>query len=89
MYERCSFCALKRVRFKVSRERWGLQVRRVKRAALADIETRSLPTLTRCFSRSFTFYVVFPIHSIAGLLPRRDSKLDDDCIDGRSLIVES
>ena len=28
------------------------------------IETRSLPTLTRCFPRSFTFYVAFPIRSI-------------------------
>jgi hypothetical protein len=29
-----------------------------------SIETRSLPTLTRCFPRSFTFYVAPPTHSI-------------------------
>jgi hypothetical protein len=27
-------------------------------------ETRSLPTLTHCFSRNFTFYVAHPIRSI-------------------------
>ena len=31
---------------------------------LRQIETRSLPTLTHCFPRSFTFYVAHPIHSI-------------------------
>jgi hypothetical protein len=30
-----------------------------------SIETRSLPTLTRCSPRSFTFYVAPPIRSIA------------------------
>src|SRR6266487_602367 len=29
-----------------------------------SIETRSLPTLARCFPRSFTFYVAHPIRSI-------------------------
>ncbi len=29
-----------------------------------SIEIRSLPTLTHCFPRSFTFYVAHPIHSI-------------------------
>src|SRR6185437_7460256 len=29
-----------------------------------SVETRSLPTLARCFPRSFTFYVAHPIHSI-------------------------
>jgi hypothetical protein len=33
-------------------------------AALAQVETRSLPTLTHCFPRSFTFYVAFPVRSI-------------------------
>jgi len=28
------------------------------------IETRSLPTLARCYPRSFTFYVAHPIRSI-------------------------
>ena len=28
------------------------------------IETRSLPTLARCYHRSFTFYVAHPIRSI-------------------------
>ncbi|HEY4270393.1 MAG TPA: hypothetical protein VGM65_00140 [Candidatus Udaeobacter sp.] len=30
----------------------------------AEIETRSLPALTRCYPCSFTFYVAHPIHSI-------------------------
>jgi hypothetical protein len=30
----------------------------------SSIETRSLPTLARCFPRSFTFYVAFPKSSI-------------------------
>jgi hypothetical protein len=29
-----------------------------------SIETRSLPTLTHCFPRNFTFYVAHPIRSI-------------------------
>jgi len=33
-------------------------------AALAQVETRSLPTLTHCFPRSFAFYVAQPIRSI-------------------------
>jgi hypothetical protein len=33
-----------------------------------SIETRSLPTLTRCFPRSFTFYVAPPTHSIVEAL---------------------
>src|SRR5436305_127601 len=28
------------------------------------IETHSLPALARCYPRSFTFYVAYPIHSI-------------------------
>ena len=28
------------------------------------IEIRSLPALTHCFPRSFTFYVAHPVHSI-------------------------
>src|SRR6266550_1613954 len=34
----------------------------------ASIETRSLPTLTRCYPRSFTFYVAPPTHSIVEAL---------------------
>jgi hypothetical protein len=33
-------------------------------APAISIETRSLPTLTRCFPRSFTFYVAPPAISI-------------------------
>jgi hypothetical protein len=29
-----------------------------------NVETRSLPTLTHCFPRNFTFYVPHPIRSI-------------------------
>jgi hypothetical protein len=29
-----------------------------------SVETRSLPTLTHCFPRNFTFYVAHPIRSI-------------------------
>ena len=29
-----------------------------------SFETRSLPTLTHCFPRNFTFYVAHPIRSI-------------------------
>src|SRR5207302_5387510 len=32
-----------------------------------SIETHSLPTLARCFPRSFTFYVAYPIRSIPSL----------------------
>jgi hypothetical protein len=32
------------------------------------IETRSLPTLTHCFPRNFTFYVAHPIRSIDVIL---------------------
>jgi len=31
---------------------------------LRNVETRSLPTLTHCFPRNFTFYVSHPIRSI-------------------------
>jgi len=31
---------------------------------LSGIETRSLPTLTYCYPRSFTFYVAHPFRSI-------------------------
>jgi hypothetical protein len=34
------------------------------RRHLRNIETRSLPTLTHCFPRNFTFYVAHPIRSI-------------------------
>jgi hypothetical protein len=37
-------------------------------AALAQVETRSLPTFTRCFPRSFTFYVAPPAISIVEAL---------------------
>jgi hypothetical protein len=56
---------------------WGLEVER--RFSLAaevshpggSIETRSLPTLARCFRRSFTFYVADPVSSIpAGSIQR-------------------
>jgi hypothetical protein len=30
------------------------------KASASNIETRSPPTLARCFPRSFTFYVAFP-----------------------------
>ncbi len=45
-------------------DRPTLQVRRVERVALVEIETRSLPTLTRCFPRNFTFYVAAPVSSV-------------------------
>jgi len=39
------------------------------------IEIRSLPALTHCFPRSFTFYVVRPAHSILrNTATRRTSK---------------
>ena len=34
----------------------------------STIETRSLPTLARCYPRSFTFYVAHPVRSIQTLL---------------------
>src|SRR5262249_9678195 len=33
-------------------------------AAIAQVETRSLPTLAHCFPRSFTFYLAHPVRSI-------------------------
>jgi hypothetical protein len=36
-----------------------------------SIETRSLPTLTHCFPRSFTFHVAHPMNSIVEDLPWR------------------
>src|SRR6266567_6541866 len=42
-----------------------------------SFETRSLPTLTHCFPRNFTFYVSHPIRSIreqAGATRRRDGR---------------
>jgi hypothetical protein len=36
--------------------------------ALTEIETRSLPTLTRCFPSQLYLLCPFPIHSIAGLV---------------------
>ena len=36
----------------------------VARLPVGSIETRSLPTLTHCFPRNFTFYVAHPIRSI-------------------------
>jgi len=38
--------------------------------ALSPFETRSFPSLPRCFPRSFTFYVAHPVRSIPAF-PRR------------------
>jgi hypothetical protein len=50
---------------------------------LAPAALAALPS-TRAISDRDVFYVVFPIHSIAGLGARRSSKLDDDCYDNAS-----
>src|SRR5262245_49509152 len=46
--------------------RWRPRQRALLNAPFNDvtIETRSLPTLARCYPRSFTFYVAHPIRSI-------------------------
>src|SRR5262245_24308208 len=41
------------------------------------IETRSLPTLARCYPRSFTFYVAHPIRSIQRTALAKPSRIRD------------
>src|SRR5438045_28587 len=54
-----------------------------------SIETRSLPTLTRSYPRSLTFYVADPVSSVVSrLLPQRSTatlRLDRPCRSSQSL----
>jgi hypothetical protein len=58
-------------------------------AALAQVETRSLPTLTHCFPRSFTFYVaVSQLAPFSGSVPAAGAWLLDRVDDvGTDLFV--
>jgi len=54
----------------------------------AGVETRSVPTLSRCYPRSFTFYVANPIRSILPLEQPYKSGFDSETLSSMFLVPQ-